>query len=273
MSIYYDIKEHLAVTNARSEYVTPAMEAADLLAVQLADLGAAMLLGNAKNAELRLTADGKQYSFNGDVPGAEYKQIIQAIQNTNDIDFTVVYSGYVGDFTFGLENYFRDLSGNEMEGMFLSLWENADCSDGEGIVSAYGKYNGTMYRGKLEFRDTEAFSEGEWYAGTFLILDSDMDEQTMTVTREFCQKLQTFINDDSGIYCDDGYFSYYMNNVTLHTTSDFEKLVSLYAEATQLPCPFTYMNEFVDLAGDDARIMKLDFDGDNLPHIKVAELR
>ena len=86
MSIYYDVKEHLSVKNARGSNADIPIGA---MRFQLSLLGALMLTDNAAITSLKLTVDGEKHQFSGKEVTPALHNLLQAMERGNNVDIVV----------------------------------------------------------------------------------------------------------------------------------------------------------------------------------------
>ena len=158
MSVYYSIKEHLRLSRESTDWVIPAYEVISIMRGSLSALAALELLGEAKLYSLHVNADGKRYDVEGSCIDQSFQTALRAMEVARDLDVVVDYSynwrcGWsmyeiVGPFN--LMEYMENPEGNDLTGIFYSMWNIADCADGPGMLVAYGENNGKSYNGTVE---------------------------------------------------------------------------------------------------------------------------
>lgn len=143
MSIYYDIKEHLIVKDTEKHE-----EAVGLAKYQLSLLGAWILQDRAGVFSLTVVADGKKHQFEGKVMTNEYHNLIKAFDEAHSLEVEAEYYYVINGGEdaepgpFAMTAYLEALFEEEpdmQEGIFYSMYNYADCSDGDGITVTMGK--------------------------------------------------------------------------------------------------------------------------------------
>jgi hypothetical protein len=297
MSSYYDIKEHLIVKDRQpSEFITPKDDIVDIMHYQLSLLGALMLQEIAYVDELTLNADGKTYAFSGRDVTPEFGELMRALNTARNLELTMHY-----DFTtYGMNGvsqsagprtmmqWFDELKDEEMDGIFYCAWCKVDCNGDAGNLYAYGNHDGTFHRGEITAKSVSAYPVGKWYADTDVVVDMDglspeQVQRIIAICRELNQ-LTEFPEDGQQLsiscipmsygnpidFSEDG-VSYYMNDACLKTPEDIARLLSLYAELSEVTdggCGC--IGEYVDLSTPNARLMHIDHNAEGLARIKVT---
>ena len=149
MSIYYDVKEHIIIKNtAEQDY------SLSVYSHRLARIGALMLEDCAKFIKLVVITDGKKREFSGNTMTKKFHDIMRAISNADSVEIIADYGYYryglsaicpeVLDFADYLDSTIKEFGVEGLDGLFYSIYNNADCSDDAGAIVAYGKKNGTL---------------------------------------------------------------------------------------------------------------------------------
>lgn len=90
----------------------------------------------------------------------DFHDIMRAINNADSVEIISDYNYHsyelsaicpdVCDFAIFPEEEIKESGIESLNGLFYSLYNNADCPDDAGIVLAYGEKNGTLYTGNIE---------------------------------------------------------------------------------------------------------------------------
>lgn len=280
MSVAYSIFEHLKVRkNTEDDYSIPV----NIMVGQLASLAALMLSGEANIYSMKLVADGKEYAYQGDELTPGYKQILDAMSDAKEIDFSIDYhylrrAGWqmyelVGPFP--LMDFFDNPGEEDVSDAFYTAWNNADCEDGPGKLVAYGEHNGKVYSGLVEFEKVESIPEGTWdEQNTPVIIDTDedFDAQNCPELLKACQDLADMASDYV-LDCGAG-LTFFLNNITIKTAEQRERYVELVqhlAEVVPDEIGCTIDGAFIDYSKENVRLMTIEHDGHDVV-IKVAKV-
>lgn len=286
MSVYYEVKEHLVVKDIPQSVICNRSTAVKAMIDQLALLGALMLQDEAKVYESKLIADEKIIEFRGTCPNETYKEMLSAMENAKNLELVIEYE-YI--FRAGNEisheagpvhgGWMKDMDEEEAEGIFYSMWTLADCDDGAGIAFAYGEHNGKFYNGELEFENVEVFPEGRWYADSELyVYGENLSDEVLAEAEKIYRELSVLSldkYDEKAISGNEIEFN--LDNVHLESREDFEKLTSGYKKLAKLiinnsDCGGS-LGEYRDMFGADVRLMRIEYDKNDMPHISVAEIK
>ena len=155
MSVCFDIKEHLVVNRTeQKDGITSKNKIVDAMVSQLSLLGTEMHRQTLTEVyQMELIADGVTYAFSDDCPDESLKKIMTTIEKADEIDFQAEYCfDWHADNAdpFKLASVLETMCEEELNGIFYSLWSNADCDDGEGTLTAFGDHNGRMYNGEAK---------------------------------------------------------------------------------------------------------------------------
>lgn len=286
MSVYYEIFEHLTVNNISSDEHNTKAKTIKTFCDWAAKLGALMLEDSADVIRMELTADGKEFSFAGNCPNDEYNTLLKAIASANDFDliahYEYVWRGADSIFadeldSFTLSSLFERLSEDELDGVFYSMWNNADCGEGAGALVAFGIYNSKLYTGSVDFETVNALPDGEWYAETDIAADSaDLPPEQAIRAVQICTMFNGLtLNETESAYItvSANKLSYHMNDVLLHGQDDFDKLIKLYAELRAIVPQTDSLGEYADTHGSHARVMHVSYSDTNVPTVKIAEIK
>lgn len=287
MSIYYEIMEHLVVNDIPDPDIDCNKNTAvGIMQYQLSLLGALMLQNEAKVGSMKLTADDRIYEFSGSCPDGTFKELMMAMSEAVNIDLSMDYeytvygmnelSHEVGPVLGG---WMGDFDAEDAEGIFYTVWSLADCECGAGTLSAYGNHNGKLYSGPVEFESVESFQNGEWYADEDICAEGEnLSPEIVSEVEAISRELSTLSlseYDERSVSGND--VSFYLNDVMLKSKENFEKLTMGYKKLAELvinnsDCGGS-LGEYRDLSGADARLMKIDYDENDMPHISIAEIK
>ena len=282
MSVYFTIKEHLNISQNSSESLT-ACEAKGIMRGSIAALGALVLLNEADHIDLHLIADGKEYKVTDDSFVTNIKTLLSALENAEILDMTAEYeycshTGWalydvVGPFS--LMAYMDQVDPSDMEGVFYSAWNSADCADGPGILVAYGEANGQSYHGDVSFSEVEKIPSGLWYnSDTVIYVEPEsFDVESNQEVIEACNAFRG-MGGDTQLETNDGLY-FCLNNITLDTSSNPE-LGTNFIDAVKrlqrlVPEDFSIMANFFDVSGKDVKLMKIEETDDGFC-VKVAKV-
>lgn len=267
MGVYYDVKEHIILKN------DAARELADNVSEWLAFLGFKMLMGTAGVWELSLMVDGNRFSFSGNEVTPAYQQMLRAIEESSELELAVSFHDLNTEF-FLSETVQATLEEfpEFAKDLFYSLYNNADCESGAGILSAYGTKGGTLYSGIINPRKVDLAPAGEWVsADTAVVFNDDVDENTDVAAVKACVEAWRAMGAD--VDFNEETTELYLNYIILRSAADVEKFMEIFNElsrATGNRCGL--LGEFEDTSGDDARILILDLDKDGNTTYHVASV-
>lgn len=280
MSVSYSIMEHLKVKrNAEDKYSVPV----NIMVGQLAALASLMLIEDAQINKMRLVADGREYTFSGGELTPAFRQILKAMENAEELDFSIDYyfiwrAGWqmyelVGPLA--MMDFFDEPGEEDLSNVFYCAWNNADCENGPGKLVAYGEHNGKTYSGLVELEQASSIPEGIWdEQNTPVIIDTDedFDEKAYPELIKTCQDLADMASSYV-LDCGPG-LSFYLNNITIKTAEQRERYVELVkhlAEVAPDEIDVIINGAFLDCSKEDARLMTIEHDGHDVV-IKVAEI-
>lgn len=275
MSVYYEIKEHLVITDA-AEYD---YEVA-LVHGQLCLLGAWILQDRAHVSKLEIVVDGAEYGFSGDLMTQDYHKALKAMMNANSLEIISNY-GYsvsaleVDPGPFPMMNHMEEMAKENpemLEGIFYCACNHADCSDIAGVLVAYGKKEGKLYDGVVPFAEVDSITEGQWYTPlTAVVCDfEDLEGKDIPAIESVCRELMRFSEADSLDVSDD-FFSFCLNNFRIKNDGELKEFMSLYAKFIDLTdgeC--SLIGELVDISGADAQVLHFDVEANGEYTMKLA---
>ena len=258
MSVYYNVKEHISTNNFQNETITSA------IIDTLVAVGKEMLYDRAIIRELSLQANGNEYFFKGSKITPEFHKIISVISSATTMDLVMSYGSVNCEFPVAdnVSAIFRK-GPQYANNLFYSLYNEADCNSGAGLLSAYGEKNGKFHFGHIELRPG-SFVAGEWYnEDTLATFEADLDDDLNLENLKNCVDALSAIGADVDFRVGEKDVSLFVNNITIKTAEEFERFVKLCIEldrATDGKCGF--MLEFVDTSRTDARVLQIEL-GDN----------
>ena len=283
MSVIFDVAEHLKVRKNAEDGITGASEAADIMAGQIAALAALMTMGEGRIWEFKMTADGKEYGLSKSETISEFREILSALANAGEVDLVIRYdycwrAGWqmyelVGPFP--LMDFMNDPDDSDTSGVFYSAWNKADSDEGSGNLVAYGEHNGKTYSGVVPFERVSDIPEGLWDEQNTPIIIDPLDPINAAEYPDLvkvCQELAKMGRDPNLDY--DNGLTFYLNGVTLASAEErarYAVLVDQLARLVPVDIGVCFEGDFADTSGEDARLMTIDHDGQDLV-IKVAEI-
>ncbi len=272
MSVYYYVREHLQVkrTAEEMEYITDGSIAQNIMQGQLAALAALSLVEEDINIyELHLTADGKEYTYEGSEITPEFRTILTALTEAADVDIVADYKyvwranwemyDLVGPFP--LMNHCKEPENEDagLNGVFYSAWHCADCSDGNGVLVAYGEKDGKTYNGEVPYETVMTAPDGNWYNPLSSVVYAETEEgKSAAETPGFtdaCKAVSEFAEEELNL---DEEGCYYLNNVTLHSDAEVKHFIELVKEVKRVSKEFNLIADFVDTSLPDVRLMIID---------------
>ena len=282
MSIFYEIKEHLHFEGKENNMVTGASICADVMQFQLASLASLILIDEAEIYALSLTADGKEYSFEGEEITPEYKKILAALCESENVDIEVEYSftcrangtcDNVGPFEMMKVFEERDPE-YDWSNVFYSAWNKADCNDGCGTLVAYGINNGKTYSGTVPFDKVDHIPEGKWICQDSPIYASIKKNGDVDGFFAACRKFSAFCDeDDLGFSEIDDCEEFYLSNLTINSDEEVHRFIDhLNAIRKFNLVDFGLLANLVDCSQKDARLMMIGEDENGEFSISVVSV-
>ena len=272
MSVYYEVKEHIILKNVDSEKCDCNNVKYDIIET-IAQIGYSMLWNHGVVWNLALNADGTNYSFKGREITPELHGILRAIGDAKDIELVLEYDGYNVDFPMleGVEDMLNEYP-EAAENLFYSMYNKADCSNGAGVLVAYGKKDGVLYSGIVEPKEVSAAEDGEWVSeDTVVVFDDEITEEMDVEKIKKCAAAFADMGADVDYEKDE--ISFYVNYIKLSSVAEVEKFIKIYNELSDATCGRCgYIAEFADKSADEVRIMTIDFNADSTVTIKIAKI-
>ena len=262
MSVYYEIFEHLVIEDTEKHYYER-----DLTISRLALLGARILCNRGSVGKLRVIADGVEHTFSGNVMTQGYHEALNGASQAKTLEIIWDY-GYSTSAMeaepgpFAMMEHLNSMLKEDpdfMDGLFYCAYNNADCSDGAGVVAAYGKKNGIMHTGPLTYKAVEVIPCGEWYTPqTAVVCDlDDTAEKNIANIEAICRQLMQFSEADSLDVSED-YFSFALNNLRIKDDAQLKLFMQLYAQLIELTdgeC--SLIGELADISVPDVRMIQI----------------
>ena len=275
MSIYYDVKEHIIIKNtAEQDY------SLSVYSHRLARIGALMLEDCAKFIKLVVITDGKKREFSGNTMTKKFHDIMRAISNADSVEIIADYGYYryglsaicpeVLDFADYLDSTIKEFGVEGLDGLFYSIYNNADCSDDAGAIVAYGKKNGTLYTGAVEGKTVDALPDGVWYSPQTAVVYDPMEDGLKNIEEiePICREMTKFSSYDELEIDEDGIL-FYLNNLELHNNNELNEFVGLCRKLLKATDGEAYASELglTDLDSDDGRIITIKINDDGTQEI------
>lgn len=281
MSIHYDIKETIRIADTENNYETFCVFINHLL-----QLGTKILDDNARIHKIQIIADDNKREFSGETITEDYQELVRAVKEATSIEAVLDYDywQYVG-FTivdgniewdkssdlFDIEEHMSTLNDAQLDGLFYSFYNNADCSETAGQLAAYGEKNGQMYNGIVKAETIATLPNGVWYSHPTAIVYDVEDVENIEEVESICDAMTKFSSYDE-LTVNDNEISFYLNNLELKNNDDlveFTGLCQKLLKATNGECYGADELNLTDLVSDDGRIVNIKIDVDNGYEIKI----
>ena len=272
MSLLYETIEHVTVRDGADLDCYVAYNVAN----SLAEIGKQMLLGNGGINKLILEADGVKYNFNGDEVNEDYKNIIDTVFKSNNIDLIIDYSlwGVTTSLWDDIEKMFS-LHPDLKDSVFYSIYERCDGENGGcGKFYAYGTKNGKTYCGPVINEDFRIDDVGVWNNDDIMVsigneIKEEYDIEEIKKCAEdyksMCCEVQFDLTEED--------VELYVKNVTLRNYEEIEKYASICKRlhrATNGDC--SMLEHFVDTTGPDVSILYIWFNDDGDYDISIEKI-
>ncbi len=160
-----------------------------------------------------------------------------------------------------------------------TLYYNSDCTDTVGEMTMFGKQNGVLNRGEMEYTQIyEVPSFGEWSSPqtiSFVLdarnaIDNKITPERAERFREFAIELSPLNSYEcfDDIVISDDFLEFVLNDARLNSKEDIEKFIKISSEFAKFlhssvtePDEFMFKTaEFCDLSESGPNILRLDFD-------------
>ena len=233
MSIYYHVTEHLCIKDTA--------ECCDFLnaaVIHFSDLGSLLLRGDAVVHKLTLVANGTTKTFSGRAVTSDLQDLIDALKEASSVDLVADYDYIWFASCPGIEHtMLSDLIEEEMDiddtfadNVFYSMYHKADCSDSAGILCAYSKKEGKVYRGIVDPLAAELPPEGTWCTPeTSVAFNDDLTEEMDVEQIKRCADAYASLgtNADVDFDADENEVDLFVNYLQLNSKADFEKFIEI----------------------------------------------
>ena len=273
MSIYYDIKEHIIIKNTADQE-----ESLSVYSHRLARIGGLMLEDCAEFRKLIVISDGKKREFSGNTITKKFHDIMRAINRADSVEIIADY-GYhryglsaicpeALDFTDHLDNLIKECGVECLDGLFYSIYNNADCSDDAGAIVAYGKKNGTLFTGTVEGKTVDALPDGVWYSPQTAVVYEEESENAEEI-EAICREMTKFSSYDV-LEAENNEFMFYLNNLELHNNDELVEFIGLCNKLLKATDGEAIADiNLADLKGDDGRIAEVAYNDDGTYEIAL----
>lgn len=277
MSIHYDVKEHLIIKNTEEqEYPL------SVYSHRLARIGGLMLEDCARFRKLVVITDDEKREFSGDTMTKDFHDIMRAINRADSVEIIADYDyyryglsaicPYILDFADCLDEEIKESGTEILDGLFYSIYNNADCSDDAGAIVAYGEKNGTLYTGNVEGKNVDAIPDGVWYSPQTAVVYDPMEDGLKNIEKiePICREMTKFSCYDELEVDEDG-ISFYLNNLELKNNSELTEFIGLCRNLLKATNGEAYASELglTDLDSDDGRIAIIKINDDGTREIMI----
>ena len=273
MSVYYDIREHIIIKDTNEH-----MELADMFIYRIACLGRSLLLDNGKIIQLTVVTDGEKSEFSGDTLNEKFHNIIRAMRGAESLEVIADYGYYhyttdiqgpdVFDIADFLDERIAEDGEDYLDGMFYSMYNNADCSSDAGAVVAYGKKNGAVYKGTIEKKTVDALPDGVWYSPQTAVVYEEESENAEEI-EAICREMTKFSSYDV-LEAENNEVMFYLNNLELHNNDELVEFIGLCNKLLKATDGEAIADiNLADLKGDDGRIAEVAYKDDGTYEIAL----
>ncbi len=285
MSIHYDIKEHIIITNTEER-----QDIQDVFANHLIRIGTAMLDDCARIHKFQLVTDDEKREFSGETLTQDFHEIIRAVKSASSIDAILDYGYYqYGGFMINnnsiktveyadmfdikeqIEKGVAELGNEYLNGLFYSMYNKADCSETAGVVVAYGEKDGHLYTGDIKSRIITDLPDGVWYSPTTAVIFDVEDVENINDVAYICQEMTKFSSYDE-LEVNGNNISFYLNNLELKNNDELVKFVELCKQLTKATDGESFGTDelgLTDLSSDDGRIVNIKINEDGTHQISI----
>lgn len=273
MSVYYDIREHIIIKDTNEH-----MELADMFIYRIACLGRSLLLDGGKIIQLTVVTDGEKSEFSGDTLNEKFHSIIRAMSSAGSLEVIADYGYYhyttdvqgpdVFDIADFLDERIAEDGEDYLDGMFYSMYNNADCSSDAGAVVAYGKKNGAVYKGTIEKKTIDTLPDGVWYSPQTAVVYEEESENAEEI-EAICREMTKFSSYDV-LEAENNEVMFYLNNLELHNNDELVEFIGLCNKLLKATSgKATADINLADLKGDDGRIAEVAYNDDGTYEIAL----
>lgn len=273
MSVYYDIREHIIIKDTNEH-----MELADMFIYRIACLGRSLLLDSGKIIQLTVVTDGKKREFSGKTVTAKFHNIIRAMRSAENFEVIADYGYYhyttdvqgadVLDIVNFLDERIAEDGEDYLDGMFYSMYNNADCSSDAGAVVAYGKKNGAVYKGTIEKKTVASLPDGVWYSPQTAVVYEEESENAEEI-EAICREMTKFSSYDV-LEAENNEVMFYLNNLELHNNDELVEFIGLCNKLLKATDGEAIADiNLADLKGDDCSIAEVAYNDDGTYEIAL----
>lgn len=290
MSIRYVFSERFKVENISEDYFCEKTECSvgGLVATMQRQIGllCSQLLFDDEISyiNIRIKVDGKETEYSSsESKGILTAEIQEAVSNLLkadkievDLDYDYVWrvwKDYLSIGPFMMTGILEECDDRIFDFVDYAMFNQADCSDGAGVISVYGKRNGCIHRGVVDYSVVKEIPYfGNWYEPQTLTIIEDEDicipEENIPRVTELCRELvkmcSASCNDD---YSVEGNVLYLiLSQPDLDTPEKTKKFIYNISElATLINCPpdksqddIFYIAEFFDIADTAPNLLKIE---------------
>lgn len=280
---HLEIREHLHLEGKDENEYTGATVCADYIRRQLASLAGLMLLDEAEVGRIQLIADGKEYSFSGKEITAEYKAIIDALWDAEDIDLMAAYeyvwkpeSVYDNAGPFDLMTMLDCFDDLDMDDVLYTAWSHGGFEHGCGVLAAYGTKDGKTFKGPVQFEKAAHVSAGEWFCQDAPVFASaaKTGKDQLSAFYAAGEEFTAFCSEDDMLFTEyEDTAEFWMANLDLSSDDDVRRLIEMLKELRQLADnDFSLMINMTDFSQKDVRLMTIEEDGEGDFCINIASV-
>ena len=273
MSVYYDIREHIIIKDTNEH-----MELADMFIYRIACLGRSLLLDSGKIIQLTVVTDGEKSEFSGDTLNEKFHSIIRAMRSAESLEIIADYGYYhyttdvqgadVLDIADFLDERIAEDGEDYLDGVFYSMYNNADCSSDAGAVVAYGKKNGAVYKGTIEKKTVNSLPNGVWYSPQTAVVYEEESENAEEI-EAICREMTKFSSYDV-LEVENNEFMFYLNNLELRNNDELVEFIGLCNKLLKATDGEAIADiNLVDLKNDDCRIAEVAYKDDGTYEIAL----
>ena len=277
MSVYYEVNEHLVVANTE-EYG----RIVDLMSSPLSVHGPCMLQDRAGIQNLTVIADGEEHRFSGDIISEDLHKAIRAMNTAKSLEVISSYhyhwySDRLDPGPFEMTKLLQAVAKDapeQLEGMFYSMYKNADCNAGAGCNTAFGRMDGKLYTGEIPFEAVESIPDGDWQASNAaLVFDiEEMDGLDAEAIEAVCKELAAY-GDADAPSDEDGMYSFALWNLRIRNAAQLKAFMQGCAKLIDLTdgeC--CLIGELADFSKPDVSLLHFDVEADGSAVLKLAAI-
>ena len=260
MSIYNTFRERFKAENISADYFCEKTECSvgDLVATmqsQIALLCSRLICDDEIGyVNILIDADGKKTEYSSKASNgiltAEIQEAIINLVKSEKLEVSLeydyvwrVWKDYLSVGPFVMAELLRECDDEIFNYIDYAMYDYADCSDGAGIVSVYGKRNGVIHRGAVDYSVTEAIpSFGRWDERLSVVVEDDdirISEENIQCVTELCHELlEMCFNGTNTFSIDNNVLCLTLNGPFLASPETIKKFAeNLSALAALINCP------------------------------------